>query len=196
MTTRGRLRNIRSNTGTPQTMASAVYPIAITVRARSLSAECGGEAERAHESPQSEFTRSSFMHLIHLYLTQNDDCQLEAANRPVPWKHRGIRGFRRHSVTTKLRPEPSRGGSAPPFVAFQPCVENVVRILERRSADGDERWLSASALRVDVPVGGETRLQDGRSSVLGGRSSAIRESLGPLRRTEKSPRDHPLSTAA
>jgi len=39
------------------------------------------------------FPRSSFTHLIHLYLTQSDDLQLETANRLVPCKHKGIRGF-------------------------------------------------------------------------------------------------------
>ena len=31
----------------------------------------GGEAERARDNPQSEFTRSSFAHLIHLLLNSS-----------------------------------------------------------------------------------------------------------------------------
>ena len=42
---------------------------------------------------QSGLPNPSFTHLIHLYLTQNDGLQSEAANRPVPCKHKGIRQF-------------------------------------------------------------------------------------------------------
>jgi hypothetical protein len=56
-----------------------------------------GSPERRYGATRQErsrrLTRSSFTHLIHLYLTQNDDLQLEAANRPVPCKYKGIRGF-------------------------------------------------------------------------------------------------------
>jgi hypothetical protein len=45
------------------------------------------------ETAQSRLQSPSFTHLIHLYLTQNDGLQLEAANRLVPCKHKGIRGF-------------------------------------------------------------------------------------------------------
>jgi hypothetical protein len=44
-------------------------------------------------TPQSGLPNPSFTHLIHLDLTPNDDLQLETANRPVPCKNKGIRGF-------------------------------------------------------------------------------------------------------
>jgi hypothetical protein len=46
-----------------------------------------------HGTAQSGLPNPSFTHLIHLYLTQNDGLQSEAVNRPVPCKHKGIRGF-------------------------------------------------------------------------------------------------------
>jgi hypothetical protein len=42
---------------------------------------------------QSGLPSPSFTHLIHLYSTQNDGPQSEAANRLVPRRHKGIRGF-------------------------------------------------------------------------------------------------------
>jgi hypothetical protein len=48
---------------------------------------------RGQGTAQNGLPRPSFTHLIHLYLTQNDGLQSEAANRLVPCKYKGIRGF-------------------------------------------------------------------------------------------------------
>ena len=50
-----------------------------------------------------------FTHLIHLYLTQNDGLQSEAANRPVPCKHKGTRGFPDNFGSNRIKAVAFRG---------------------------------------------------------------------------------------
>jgi hypothetical protein len=52
---------------------------------------------------QSRLPSPSFTHQIHLYLTQNDGLQSEAVNRPVPCKHKGIRGFSETSGNDQIK---------------------------------------------------------------------------------------------
>jgi hypothetical protein len=68
-----------------------------------------GEVGKPRGAAQSGSTRSSFTHLIHLYLTQNDQVQLEAANRPVPCKHKGIREYPDNFGSDRIKAVAFRG---------------------------------------------------------------------------------------
>jgi hypothetical protein len=52
-----------------------------------------GESFRGLVVPPKGFKWSSFSHQIQLHLTRIVRVQLEAVNRPVPCKHKGIRQF-------------------------------------------------------------------------------------------------------
>lgn len=63
----------------------------------------------ASERRQKRPKWSSFSHQIQFQPTQIDRVQLEAVNRPVPCKQKGIREFWRFSANPELRLEPYRG---------------------------------------------------------------------------------------
>ena len=146
--------------------------VAISGHARSHAAAHGGEVERARDDAESGLPNPSFTHLIHLYSTQNDGLQSEAANRLVPCKHKEIRGFsetfgndkikaRTQSVagSNALGPDPScRGGAQVPSSGTARIGASKKSHLERRETLRDETsYQDAPGLRNCVGRAASTR---------------------------------------
>ena len=84
--------------------------------------------ERDRDSAQFGFTRPSFTHLIHLYSTQNEGLQSEAANRPVPCKHKGIRGCSETFGNDQIKARTFRGSLVQMKTVHGSCMAGIGRL--------------------------------------------------------------------